>query len=69
MATAEQVKSLVRSYSSDHSEHFYTVALQIAAHEARKGHISLAQEIRNIVDEAKVQETKKIIPFSADLNT
>lgn len=67
MATAEQIKSLVRSYSSDHSEHFYTVALQIAAHEARKGHISLAHEIRDIVDEAKRQETKKIIPFSADL--
>ena len=33
MATADQIKSLIRSYTKDNSEQFYTVALQVAAHE------------------------------------
>ncbi len=40
MATAEQVKSLIRSYGSSDKERFYTIALQVAAHEAKQGHAS-----------------------------
>ena len=50
MATAEQIKALVRFHSSEQPEQFFTVALQIAAHEARKGHIGLAHDIRDIID-------------------
>ena len=53
MATAEQIKSLIRSYLSDDDERFYTVALQVAAHEAQQGHGALAHDIRDIVDKAK----------------
>jgi SpoVK/Ycf46/Vps4 family AAA+-type ATPase len=53
MATAEQIKSLVRSYLSDDDERFYTIALQVAAHEAQQGHGALAHDIRDIVDKAK----------------
>jgi SpoVK/Ycf46/Vps4 family AAA+-type ATPase len=53
MATAEQIKSLIRSYLSEDEERFYTIALQVAAHEAQQGHGALAHDIRDIVDKAK----------------
>jgi len=46
MATAEQIMSLIRSHTRDDREHFYTVALQIASCEARKGHKTFADDIR-----------------------
>lgn len=46
MATAEQIMSLIRSHTRDDREHFYTVALQIASSEARKGHRTFAEDIR-----------------------
>ena len=53
MATAEQIKSLIRSHLGDDEERFYTIALQVAAHEAQQGHGALAHDIRQIVDKAK----------------
>ncbi|OYP38021.1 AAA family ATPase [Rhodopirellula sp. MGV] len=53
MATAQQIKSLVRSFTAGDDEHFITVALQIAAHSAKKGNGKLAQELRDLVDEIK----------------
>jgi SpoVK/Ycf46/Vps4 family AAA+-type ATPase len=54
MATAEQIKSLIRSHlSEDDDERFFTIALQVAAHEAQQGHGALAHDIREIVDKAK----------------
>ena len=53
MATSEQVKALIRSHYEGDSERFVTVALQIAAHEAKAGHASVARDIRGYVDRAK----------------
>jgi SpoVK/Ycf46/Vps4 family AAA+-type ATPase len=53
MATAEQIKSLIKSYLGGDSERFRTIALQVAAHEAQQGHGTLAYEIRAMVDRAK----------------
>jgi SpoVK/Ycf46/Vps4 family AAA+-type ATPase len=53
MATAEQVKALLKSYSEGEAEHFISVALQIAADAARGGKEKLAQELRNLADEIK----------------
>jgi SpoVK/Ycf46/Vps4 family AAA+-type ATPase len=50
MATAEQLKSLIRSHLADDDEHFMTIALQLAAHEAQQGHGALAHDIREIVE-------------------
>lgn len=66
MATAEQIKSLIRSHVGGQPEQFYTVALQVAAHEARKGHSALADDIRKIVDKAR-SEKGRVIPFISDL--
>lgn len=67
MATAEQLKSLIRSHFSQESERFYTIVLQVAAHEARQGHTSLAHDIRAIIDAERQKTGPKIIPFPQDL--
>jgi len=56
MATAEQVKALLKSYSEGDSEHFLSVALQIAAHAARTGKGRLGQELRDLVEDIKRQQ-------------
>jgi SpoVK/Ycf46/Vps4 family AAA+-type ATPase len=53
MATAEQLKALLRSHSEGDDDLFRSVALQIAAYQASKGHERLAKEIRDLVDKAK----------------
>lgn len=57
MATAEQIKALLRSHLSGDDDLFRSVALQIAAHEATKGNERLAIELRELVDRAKGQHT------------
>ncbi len=70
MATAEQIKSLIRSYTSEDRERFYTVALQMAAHEARQGHGALAHEIRELVDKDRRSHRQhlKVIDFPKELS-
>lgn len=61
MATAEQVKALLKSYGEGNGEHFASVALQIAADAARSGKGQLAQQLRDLVDDIKrKQATGKI---------
>lgn len=69
MATAEQIKSLIRSYIIDDSEHFVTIALQVAAHEARQGHGAVAHDIRKLIDKAKQERGSfRTIKFPQDLS-
>lgn len=68
MSTAEQIKSLIRSHFSDDMERFYTIALQVAAHEALQGHGELANEIRDILDKAKRDARPKPMPVPQDLS-
>lgn len=49
MATAEQIKALLRSHSERDEERFYSIAMQVAANEARVGHNRLAEDIKNLV--------------------
>ena len=68
MASAELLKSLIRSHYSEDRERFYTIALQVAAYEAQQGHGALAHEIRSIVDRARQEEGPlKILTFPQDL--
>jgi SpoVK/Ycf46/Vps4 family AAA+-type ATPase len=52
MATAKQITALLKSHSKGDGEAFKTVALQIAANEARKGHNHLAAQIQKIISGA-----------------
>lgn len=67
MATAEQIRALIKSHFSDDSERFYTIALQVAAHEAQQGHGALAHDIRQIVDKSRVEEGPILLKFPQDL--
>jgi SpoVK/Ycf46/Vps4 family AAA+-type ATPase len=53
MARSDQMKALLRAYAGDNKEHFYAVAMQMAADEAHRGHTKLAAELRDLIDEAK----------------
>ena len=53
LATAEQVKALIKSHADGDDERFYAVALQLAAREARSGHAAYARDLKDLVDEAK----------------
>lgn len=66
MATAEQIKSLINSHFSGSDERFATIALQIAAHEARSGRLNIAEEIKRAVDKSKTR-TITLNPLQKDL--
>lgn len=61
MASASQLKALLKSHLEGDDERFYTVAMQVAAHEAKLGHGKVAEELRTLVDAAK----KRRMPGSA----
>jgi len=58
MATADQIKSLIRSHYAENEEHFNSIVLQLAAHQARKGHTKLAREIKSIVESEQIKRNK-----------
>ncbi|KAF2508721.1 ATP-binding protein [Flavobacterium zhairuonense] len=67
MATAEQLKSLLQSHYKNDNERFTSIALQVAAHEARQGHMSIAKEIQDLVDRSKT-DGFKVIRINPDLS-
>jgi hypothetical protein len=57
MAAADQIKSLLKSHIEGDETRFFSIAMQLAANEARKGHGKLAQELRTLIDEARSKST------------
>ncbi len=55
MASADQLRALLKAYAKGDEGQFQSVAMQIAANEARAGHGKLAKELRDLVDAAKVR--------------
>ena len=53
MPTADQIKALLTSHAEGDSAQFYSIAMQIAAGEARQGRGKLAEELRSLIDKAK----------------
>jgi len=66
MATAEQLRYLIESHFEQDEERFTTLALQVAAHEARLGHSQVAHQIRGLIDKRKSARSK-VIPFRPEL--
>jgi SpoVK/Ycf46/Vps4 family AAA+-type ATPase len=54
MVVAEQIKSLIRSFGEGDENRFYATAMQIAAAEARRGHTEVAEELKRMIDKAKL---------------
>ncbi len=53
MSNAKQIIAMVRSRVKGDDEQFYSIALQIAAAEARQGRKTVAEELRAAVDDAR----------------
>ena len=69
MASAEQIKALIQSHYASDSERFTTLALQVAAAEARKGHGSLAADIKGLVDKGKKGKARlRVLSGSPELS-
>lgn len=68
MASADQLKALIKSHISRDDSHFYSVAMQVAAHEAKQGHGRLAEELLSLLDKAKAKlandKSGKLVPLS-----
>ncbi|MEZ4225507.1 MAG: ATP-binding protein [Polyangiaceae bacterium] len=69
MATAAQIKALIESQLQGDDRQFMTVAMQIAAHAARKGQGRLADDIRALVEQARERRQQrrasKPVPIAA----
>lgn len=78
MAVADQIKTLIKSFADGDEARFYATAMQIAASEARNGHQVLAEELKKLIDSAKVKgklnkplgviRTLPITPTQKELN-
>lgn len=55
MAAANQVIALLNGHVDGDHERVYAVALQIAASEARQGHVKTAEALRKLVDAARAR--------------
>lgn len=53
MSTTRQVIALLKSHLEGDDTQFLSVAMQVAAQEARQGHGKIAQELRTLIDQAK----------------
>ncbi len=53
MASSEQLKALIKSHISRDDGQFFSVAMQVAAHEAKLGHGKLAEDLRDLIDAGK----------------
>lgn len=60
MATADQMRNLVKAYCNNDSEKFKTIVLQIAAHEAQIGHTGLARDLKKEIENVGNNRTNLI---------
>jgi hypothetical protein len=50
MPTAQQILALVKSHVRGDDERFYSLVLQLAATEAKRGHTAVAEELKELLD-------------------
>ena len=55
MSTARHIMALLKSHLEGDDKEFLSVAMQAAAHEANLGHGNVAQQLRDLIDEAKLR--------------
>lgn len=67
MSNTKQILAMIKSQAEGDEEAFFSIALQVAAAEARKGHRQTAEELRSAVNFARSQNSRGAsvsIPFS-----
>lgn len=60
MASADQIKALLRAYVAGDNPQFLTVANQVAAREVQLGHTRLAAEIRGLIEQARARSETSV---------
>ena len=58
MSNVKQIMAMLRSRAENDDEAFYSIALQIAASEARQGHRQTAEELRAEIDKARSKSSR-----------
>ncbi|WP_430256851.1 AAA family ATPase [Neorhizobium sp. DAR64872/K0K18] len=58
MSNAKQILAMLRSRAEGDDDLFFSIALQIAASEARQGHKSTAEDMRAEVDKARARRSR-----------
>ncbi len=53
MPSAQQLVALIKSHVRGDNERFYSLALQLAASEAKKGHALVAEQLRELLEQTK----------------
>lgn len=53
MPSAQQLLALVKSHLKGDDERFYSLVLQLAAAEAKRGHTVVAEQLKELLDQAK----------------
>ena len=61
MANATQITELLRAFVSKQDEHFLSIAMQMAAHEAQRGHVKVAAEMRELIEKARNLESPRAL--------
>lgn len=68
VSNSRQLLAMLRSRAEGDDEQFFTIALQVAASEARRGHKTVAEEIREAVEKARAGSGHRqtvAVPFAA----
>lgn len=55
--SAQHVMALLKSLIEGDSQQVYSTALQVAAHEAKRGHSKVAKQLRDLVDKGRSKES------------
>lgn len=61
MPSAKQIIALVKSHVQGDDERFFSLALQLAASEARLGHYGVAEELKKLLDQARDSRKPKLV--------
>ena len=61
MAAAEKIKRLIESFAEKDEARFFSIAMQIAAAEARKGHSNIANELKQLIEDAKRERSSTAV--------
>jgi SpoVK/Ycf46/Vps4 family AAA+-type ATPase len=61
MATARQIIALLSSHNQGDEEQFLSIALQVAANEARRGRREVSDELRRLVDVARQRKNTHLV--------
>jgi SpoVK/Ycf46/Vps4 family AAA+-type ATPase len=64
MATAAQLKALVKSYADGDDDRFLAISMQVAAHAAQKGQGKLADELKRLIERARLRQSTAHVPDS-----